>query len=127
MFNRIFEIPHIKDERGGLSFLQNDGLLPFIINRAFWITNVPQGKERGHHSHRTCHELIVAVKGNFSVEIETPEGSKIFQLSEKKSQGLMVYPHEWCRLYDFSADAVCLCLASENYNAEGYEMEKVSH
>ena len=121
MFNRVFEIPRHIDERGTLSFLQNDGTLPFEINRAFWITNVAYGKERGHHSHRTCSELLVAVKGSFCVEIKTADGLEKFQLNENEPLGLMVCPHEWCRLYDFSTDAVCLCLASENYDADGYE------
>lgn len=114
----ILNIPQFIDERGSLSFLEN-AMLPFPIARCFWITGIPENMTRGEHAHRTCSELIVAASGSFRVDVS--DGTRIETVVMSGSENaLLIRPMTWCRLYDFTADALCLCLASEPYNAEGY-------
>ena len=64
---RIIDLPKILDERGNLSFLQNDDQLPFAINRVYWIYDVPGGEQRGGHAYRSMKEVIIALSGSFDV------------------------------------------------------------
>ena len=97
MKSQIFKLKEITDERGALCVADfSDNTLPFEIKRAFWIYDVPHGKQRGEHAHRTCEELLIPIQGSFTAHIT------------------------WCRFSNFTIDCVCLCLASENYFKEGY-------
>ena len=49
---RIIDIPKIEDRRGNLSFVENGSWMPFHIERAYWIYDVPGGESRGSHAHR---------------------------------------------------------------------------
>ena len=63
----IIELPRIQDPRGNLSFVQNGhSFLPFEIQRAYWIYDVPAGEERGSHSHIKAQSLIIAAGGSFN-------------------------------------------------------------
>lgn len=114
--NIQFTLPAITDARGTLSFIQ-DAELP--IERVFWIYNVPEGTERGGHAHRTCTEILFAINGSFDVDLVYGCESKTAHLSSP-NEGLVIRPMVWCRLYNFSADFVGLCLASQKYAPEGY-------
>ena len=102
---RIIDIPKIEDRRGNLSFVENGSWMPFHIERAYWIYDVPGGESRGSHAHRILSQLIIAVNGSFTVQLY---------------QGLYVPPGTWRTLDDFSSGSVCLVLASECYNPEDY-------
>lgn len=93
--------------------------MPFDIRRIFWIGGVPSGETRGSHAHRTCAEIVVPVCGSFKATITDNCGTSVFQMCNP-AEGLFIPPMAWCVLSDFSKDCVCLCLASENYDADGY-------
>ena len=44
---QIIQLPKFLDERGNLSFFENNNQLPFAIKRVHWIYDVPGGEERG--------------------------------------------------------------------------------
>lgn len=118
--DRLFTIPEAKDCRGTLSVVQNGSEgLPFDIKRVFWIYNVPQAQKRGYHAHRTCSELLFALQGSVDVEIETPGGKQIYHLDSPRT-GLYIEPMCWCKLFNFTSDAICLCLSDQPYDESGY-------
>lgn len=41
---KLINLPKILDERGNLSFIEEDTHLPFKINRVYWIYDVPGEK-----------------------------------------------------------------------------------
>lgn len=111
-----------RDERGTLSVAQSSGKnkLPFAVQRVFWITEVPVNGHRGKHAHQSCWEVLVAVHGEFKVRItDGKERNEVFLLNNSH-EGLLIPPMMWCELYDFTSDAVCLCMASGNYDKDGY-------
>ncbi len=120
--NLLFPLPSFPDERGLLTLctLGQGGGLPFAVERLFWITDVPSQARRGSHSHRTCWELLVPVKGTFRVRVDNGSLPPVTFTLTDPSVGLLIPPLYWCELSDFSADAVCLCLASGSYDPEGY-------
>ena len=108
------------DTRGRLYVVNQQQLVrPFSMQRAFWITDVPEGTTRGEHANRSCTELVVAVKG--SVKIWLTDGREETEvLLDSPDMGIYIPPMVWCRLTDFSADAVVLCLADEDYDRSTY-------
>lgn len=108
--------PKVSDARGALTFVQDVG---FPIKRAFWIYEVPEGAERGGHAHRSCTELLFAVKGSFDVELSYGDETVNVHI-DRPNHGVFIRPMVWCRLHNFSADFVGLCLASQEYKPEGY-------
>lgn len=128
MFNKEFEnslldnilvkLPEYRDVRGALSFVQK-GNENFEFERVFWLYDVPCGCERGGHAHKTCAELLFAVHGSFDLELFDGHKKMVVHL-DKPSEGVIIRPMVWCRLYNFSNDFVGLCLASQDYRPEGY-------
>lgn len=112
----LCDVPEVRDARGALAFVQNAG---FPIERAFWIYEVPEGSERGGHAHRTCTELLFAIKGSFDVELSYGDETVNVHL-DRPNRGVYIRPMVWCRLHNFSTDFVGLCLASQVYKPEGY-------
>lgn len=116
----LLDFPKKKDTRGVLTYIQESENIPFDIQRVFWIYNVAKGMERGKHAHRTCSEVIIPICGSFKISVSVDGINFIDYILDSLSQGLLIPPMVWCRLYDFSENSICLCLASEPYNKEGY-------
>ena len=108
------------DNRGCLTFVENNEKLPFLVQRVFWIYDIPASVLRGAHAHRTCAEIIIPVHGSFMVDIVKNKDEKITFTMDKPNRGLYVPAMTWCELKAFSPDAVCLCFASELYHPDGY-------
>ena len=115
---RLVEIPKICDERGVLCFAENRHL-PFVPQRVFWIYNVGKDKTRGGHAHNSCAEIIFPVKGSFEIFVDDNKSSKTF-IMDNPNKGIYIAPSVWCNLNNFSSDAVCVVLASHEYNPDGY-------
>ncbi len=116
----LIDFPQTVDTRGTLCVADVvRQRLPFAIARVFWITGVPEGRSRGEHAHRTCSEIVIPVCGSFTARVTDGEHSDVFCMNSH-SKGLYIPPMVWCGFSDFSADCVCLCLASHPYEREGY-------
>lgn len=115
----IYTLPKIEDHRGNLTFAQTPDLIPFQINRVYWLYDVPADAERGGHAHRTNHEILIALAGSFSVELFDGFTRRRFTLN-RPYQALYIPTGVWRTLDDFSSGSVCLVLASETYCDEEY-------
>ncbi len=113
------ELPKITDPRGNLSFVQSFDQIPFNISRVYFVYDVPGGSERGGHAHKALHEFLIPVSGSFDVVLQDGGGKKIFSLNAP-FRGLYVAPMVWRDLANFSSGAVCLVLASENFDEADY-------
>lgn len=115
----IFTLPKIEDRRGNLTFAQAPDLIPFQINRAYWLYDVPADAERGGHAHRTTQQILIALAGSFCVELFDGFTRRRFTLN-RPYQALFIPTGVWRTLDDFSSGSVCLVLASETYLEEEY-------
>jgi hypothetical protein len=109
----LIQFPKILDARGNLTFVER---LPFAIKRCYWLYHVPDGSLRGGHAHRTLDRVFIAVAGRFKlngIELSNPW------------EGLRVLPMTWVELTDFSNGAVCLVLASAQYDESDYIRDRV--
>jgi hypothetical protein len=119
---RLIELPKIPDPRGNLTFIEGSNHIPFNIKRVFYLYDVPGGESRGGHALKTTDQFIIAASGSFSVVLDSGTTRQRFTLN-RSYMGLYLPPMIWRELEDFSSGAVCLVLASENYNADDYYTE----
>ena len=103
--------------QGSLVVIENTQI-PFEIERIFYIYDVPEGYSRGHHALKTCHQFLIAIKGEVTVYTHDGLGKHMHCL-DRPTQGLYLQPLIWRYLF-FSPDAICLVLASEPYDPGGY-------
>lgn len=116
---KIIHLPVIPDERGNLTFVEENRHVPFDIKRVYWLYDVPGGASRGAHAHKELYQLIIAASGSFRVTLDDGREKKSFFLN-RSYQGLLVPPGIWRDLDDFSSGAVCMVMASEFYDAKDY-------
>jgi hypothetical protein len=115
----IISLPKILDERGNLSFFENDVKIPFKIARSYWIYDVPGGEIRGGHAYKTLQEFIVALSGSFDVILDDGESKTKFALN-RSYFGLYVPKMAWRHLENFSTNALALIVADQAYNESDY-------
>lgn len=116
---KIIQLPKITDPRGNLSFIESGSHIPFEIKRVYYLYDVPGGSDRGSHAHKDLQQFIVAMSGSFKVNLDDGKNKKSFQLN-RSYYGLYVCPMMWRDLNDFSSGAVCMVLASKNYDETDY-------
>ena len=120
MEKRIICLPKIADNRGNLSFVEEENHIPFKIKRTFWIYDVPGGEERGGHAYKETEEFIIALSGSFDVVLDDGAGNvQTFQMN-RSYYGLYVPKMVWRQMTNFSTNSVAMVLASTRYNAEDY-------
>jgi len=115
----IINLPKILDDRGNLSFIEEERHIPFKIVRAYWIYDVPGGEMRGGHAYKENCELIVALSGSFDVVLH--DGEKEVKYSLNRSYyGLYVPKMIWRSIENFSTNSLALILSSTSYNEGDY-------
>ena len=119
---KIIDLPKITDPRGNLTVAEQMKTVPFEIKRVYWTYDVPGGESRGGHAHKALYQLIVAMSGSFTVNLDNGFDRKSIHLNHPW-QGLLITPGTWRTLDDFSSGAVCMVLASEFYDEDDYIYE----
>lgn len=125
------DLPRITDPRGNLSFIEELNHVPFQIKRTYWIYDVPGGSVRGSHALKTTCEFIVALCGSFEVELFDGEQKQRYLLN-RSYYGLYIPQMIWRSLDNFSTNALCMVIASQEFNEKEYireleEFKKTSH
>lgn len=115
----LIDLPKILDERGNLSFLEENKHIPFKLERVYWIYDVPGGQIRGGHAYKELQEIIIALSGSFDVVLDNGHQKETFSLN-RSYYGLYVPQLVWRHLENFSTNALCLILASTPYQEEDY-------
>lgn len=116
---KLLKLPKITDDRGNLTFIEGNNHIPFKIKRIYMIYDVPGGEIRGSHAYKELDEVIIALSGSFDLEIE--DGSKKIVYTLNRSYNAIYVPHGlWRTLKNFSTNALCLVLASTEYNENDY-------
>lgn len=110
---------HHSDRKGDISVVENGRTLPFDVRRVYYLYDVPGGESRGGHAHKELSQLIVAASGSFSVTLDDGKVKRTFLLN-RPYQGLYIVPGIWRDLDDFSSGAVCMVLASHEYDPDDY-------
>ena len=115
----IINLPKIEDPRGNLSFIESENHIPFKIERAYMIYDVPGGQVRGGHAYKELEEFIVALSGSFDVVLDDGKETKKYSLN-RSYYGLYVPKMIWRSMENFSTNALCITLASTPYDKYDY-------
>lgn len=115
----IIQLPRFTDPRGNLSFLENSNQIPFLIQRCYWIYDVPSGESRGGHAFKENDEFIIALSGAFDVVLDNGMEKQRFQLN-RSYYGLFVPKGWWREMENFSTNSVAFVLSSIQYNENDY-------
>jgi|SRR5436190_5532820 len=116
---KLIQLPKILDDRGNLSFFENERQIPFKIERVYWIYDVPGGEIRGSHAYKSLQEVIVALSGSFDVVLNDGIQEKKFTLN-RSYYGLYVPKMIWRYLDNFSTNSLALIVADQSYKEEEY-------
>lgn len=114
----LIDIPKVHDERGSLAVVEKN-TIPFKIKRVYYLYDVPCDSFRGGHAHKEQESLIIALSGSFEVIIDDGTTRQRIMLN-KPTQGLYIPINIWREIENFSSGAVCLVLASTNYDESEY-------
>lgn len=115
----IIQLPKFTDPRGNLSFLENSNQIPFLIQRCYWIYDVPGGETRGGHAFKENEEFIIALSGSFDVVLDNGKEKQMFQLN-RSYYGLFVPKGWWREMENFSTNSVAFVLSSIQYEENDY-------
>lgn len=118
----IISLPKIEDERGNLSYFENNTHVPFQIKRTYWIYDVPGGCERGGHAFKQQNEFIIALSGSFDVIINDGSRNQTFSLN-RSYYGLYIPNGLWRQMENFSTNSLALVVSSTEYDESDYIRE----
>lgn len=116
---RIIDFPEFTDARGGLSFAESEGHVPFAVERVFWLYNLSGCHSRGGHSHGHCAQVVVAVHGEFDLLLDDGATSVTVHL-DSPHRGVLIAPSVWDELKNFTEGTVVMVMASHHFDAEDY-------
>ena len=108
------------DARGQLVALEEYNDIPFEIKRVYYMYDTAEGVTRGYHAHKSLKQILICIHGSCKIRLDNGKGEKKVVFLEKPYEGLFVDNNMWREMFDFSPDAVLMCLASEVYNEEDY-------
>ena len=117
---QIIQLPKLKErDKGAISFVENLEDVPFIVKRIFYLYDIPGGESRGAHSHKECHQFLIATSGSFEVQLDDGKVKKTVMLNQPY-RGLHIPPGIWASEVNFSSGAICLVMASHTYDEKDY-------
>ncbi len=114
----LIEIPTIEDYRGNIAVIEKE-VLPYKVNRVYYLFDVPSSATRGGHAHKEQIEFLIPLSGSFDVILKSGKEEKTISLN-KPNKGLLIRSNIWRELENFSSGAVCLVLSSDVFDEEDY-------
>jgi dTDP-4-dehydrorhamnose 3,5-epimerase-like enzyme len=110
---RWIDLPSNQDDRGVLTSIESEQDAPFPIKRIFYMHHVVS--DRGGHAHMDTDQVVVALSGNFEMELSDGKASATYQLDDP-TRGVYVPKMLFININGMSQDTVCLVLASTHYD-----------
>ncbi len=98
---------------------EKETLQMFPVQRIYWIHyNCPE-PTNSMHAHKTLQQVVIAMHGVVTIELESPDGRNFRFILNNPSVGLYIPPMYWKKIA-YSEPCTLLCLASEEYREEDY-------
>ena len=117
---RLFSFEQYGDERGRLVIIEGNQDIPFAIQRIFYIYGSDAEVVRGKHANRHSQFVLINVAGTSKIRVRDGKGGEAVYSLDRPHTGIYLPNMVWKEMYDFSADSVLLCLASEHYDDQEY-------
>ena len=87
----VIDLGKINFEEGNLTVVENDSAFPFNVKRVFYLYDIMGGESRGAHSHKECHQFLIAASGSFEVSLDDGKFKRQIFLN-RPSLGLHIPP-----------------------------------
>jgi len=116
---RLLDLKTFTDDRGNLTVIEK--VIPFDIKRIFYIYGVNDSK-RGGHRHKTTRQAAICLKGSCSIYNNDGKKEDVFNL-DFPNKCLLLEPHDWHTMDNFTPDAILMVLASEYFDPGDYIYE----
>lgn len=116
---RLTKIQDHSVASGKLNVIEVSKEIGFPVNRMYWLHQVSDGSIRGSHAHKELWQCFVCMAGKLNIKFTARNKEFYFTLTPT-SGALIVPPGYWRDLSDFSSDAVCVVLASMEYDENDY-------
>lgn len=113
------EFPPLGDDRGSLVALEGSKLVPFSIQRVYYLFATKPGVSRGFHAHRQLQQLAICVTGHCRMVLDDGRARQDAWL-DSPTKGLLIGNMIWREMHDFSPDCVLLVLADSHYDEADY-------
>lgn len=114
----VIDLGKISYDEGNLTVVENSSF-PFKVKRVFYLYDIAGGESRGAHSHKECHQFLIAASGSFEIQLDDGNYKRQVFLNQP-SIGFHIPPGIWASEINFSSGAICLVLASHSYNETDY-------
>lgn len=111
---KLLNIPCFEDRDGKLCVLDTDMLLDFSIERIFYIFDVPKYAVRANHACMNASIFLCAVNGSVTVSAECDGIVEEYNLIANNC-GVLLPECSWIKAYNFSKEAVLMCLSNKKY------------
>ena len=118
-FCSVIQLPKINDQRGNLTFVEENKHVPFEIKRVFYIYDIPTAQNRGAHANRKLHQFLICLSGSLDVNLDDGYNKKTIHLN-RPWEGLYIPPMVWGSETNFDAGTIYLILASDFYDESDY-------
>jgi hypothetical protein len=100
--------------------------LPFSIGKVLVMSDIRTDDVRGNHAHYETEEILVALTGGCTVDLDNGKGdresvrlSAQSEVSNQKS-ALLLYPHIWRVMRDFEPGTTLMVIANIKYDEKDY-------
>lgn len=113
---RIIDLKTFTDSRGNLTVIEK--VIPFSIQRIFYIYGVNDSKRGGHRHHKTI-QAAICIQGSCTIYNHNGQKEEVFHLNAP-NKCLILEPNDWHTMYDFTPDAILMVLASEVFDEKDY-------
>ena len=114
-----YEFQRHGDDRGMLVALEEGKEIPFDVKRVYYMYDTVPGVRRGLHAHKCLEQILICIHGSCKIHLDDGEETEEVELSSPY-EGLYIPNDIWREMYDFSADAVLMVLASVIYDESDY-------
>lgn len=108
-----------RDQRGNLRVLSVERETGMSIKRVFWVSDVTPGVTRGHHAHKSGHQVLICLSGSLEVTLRDHLGEETKVLSPN-SPAIWMKPLTWGVQRFLQPETVLLVLASNEFDESDY-------
>jgi dTDP-4-dehydrorhamnose 3,5-epimerase-like enzyme len=115
----LLNLNTLTDQRGNLTVIEK--IIPFNIERIFYIYGVDDSVRGGHRHHKTI-QAAICIKGSCLISNHDGENKQDFTL-DTPAKCLILKPNDWHQMHHFTADAILMVLASEYFDQADYIFE----
>src|ERR1035437_86309 len=117
--SKLIDLKTFTDVRGNLTVIEK--VIPFDIKRIFYIYGVDNSERGGHRHHKTI-QAAICIQGSCTIHCNNGKSTSDFVL-DSPHKCLILQSKDWHVMFNFTADAILMVLASEYFEQKDYIYE----